>query len=66
MTTTHPCPHCGSPHDLSARVTGDTVLCADCGGAFTVIWKQGGAVELLPAYASTPGAMPGRRLRGKR
>lgn len=65
-TTTHPCPHCAAPRDLSARVTGDTVQCSDCGGYFTVVWKQGGAVDLLPTFVSTPGAMAGRRLRGTR
>jgi len=66
MNTTHPCPHCQAPRDLSSRVTGDTVLCPACGGYFTVVWKQGGAVELWPTFVSAPGAMVGRRLRGKR
>lgn len=64
-TTTHPCPHCGSPRDLAARVTGDSVLCADCGGWFTVYWQAGG-VRLLPASTVPPDAVPERRKRGKR
>jgi hypothetical protein len=67
--TPHRCPHCLAARDLSSRVTGDTVLCPDCGGYFTVVWKQSGAVELWPTFVSTPGAMVGRRLptkRGKR
>jgi len=66
MTTTHPCPHCQAWYDLSGRVTGDTVLCRYCGGYFTVAWKQGGAVDLLPTVVNTPGAMAGRRLPTKR
>lgn len=65
-TTLHPCPHCQAPRDLASRMTGDTVLCPDCGGYFTVQWRASGAVELLPTVVSTPGAMAGRRLRGKR
>ena len=40
-----PCPHRGRPRDLTARISGDVVLCPQCGGAFTVHFRAGG-IEL--------------------
>jgi len=45
-----PCPHCGAAYDVSHRLSGDTVLCAHCGGWATVRFGNGGT-QLLAAAA---------------
>lgn len=48
-----PCPSCAHDFDVSARVTGDWLLCPECDRWYLVVFRDGGAVELVPAQAHT-------------
>ena len=48
-----PCPSCGTGFDVGARVTGDWLLCPECDRWYLVVFRDGGAVELVPAQAHT-------------
>ncbi len=52
-----PCPSCGTGFDVSARVTGDWLLCPACDRWYLVVFRDGGAVELVPAQAHTRGSL---------
>lgn len=41
-----PCPHCGTPYDASARISGDVVFCPSCEKWSTVRHQDGGTTTL--------------------
>ena len=43
-----PCPTCEHGFDVSARITGDWLLCPACDRWYLVVFRDGGAVELIP------------------
>ena len=50
-----PCPTCAHGFDVGARITGDWLLCPECDRWCMVVFRDGGAVELVPVVAHTRG-----------